>query len=836
MTAWHSLVDHSADVAACFEAAISCTVPAMRLAALAGRGELPGVWASRLSAIAALHDFGKANAGFQARWNAAAPFVGHCGEALAGLTSDTCHALAKVLPITELSEWSETCDPILAALAHHGRPLVKSSDREVALRWRATATYDPIQALTPLGAAVRKWFRPAFAVGGEKLPASPAFWHAFLGLLTFADWLGSDVTLFPFRKDGDDPDRMTFARPRARDALAKIGFDPAPTRMALATPTFSILSPFAARPMQSAAGEITGRIVILESETGSGKTEAALWRFAQLFAQHSVDGLYFALPTRIAAVSLHKRVCAAVARLWPDPAQRPHVTLAVPGMAREVASDGEGLESPAPDVTEYRNDARIAERWAAERPKRFLAGTIAVGTIDQALLGAVKTKHAHLRAACLLRHLLVVDEVHASDAYMARLLDHLLRFHAGAGGHALLLSATLGSVARTNFLRTGVEPTLADAVAAPYPALWSDAATPVASSGAGRKREIEIALADKIADVNATASRAISAARDGAKVLVVRNLRRDAVATFAAVQAQGGSDLLFSCRGVATLHHGRFAREDRAMLDEAVEGALGKTRSEGGLIVIGTQTLEQSLDIDADLLITDLCPADVLLQRIGRLHRHTRSRPAGFEIARAIVLAPADLAPLIARGAHGMGFFSNGGNTLAFPYPDLVALEATRRLILTYPRWVVPAMNRLLVESATHPEARESLLAELSPPEAWREASNTSDGRVQAYVSQAMQARLRYDLHFDDPDVAFPDDETVSSRLGARDLLVVFAQPIHGPFGAPISQISIPDFWAKGIDPSADLTPLVIAARDTGLKFSVQQCEFRYDATGLSKV
>jgi CRISPR-associated endonuclease/helicase Cas3 len=832
---WHSLVDHSADVAACFEAALACPVPAARLAALAGQRDLPAVWVARLCVIAALHDFGKANRGFQARWDAEAPFVGHCREALAALLDERIRGrLAAVLPIAELMAWSETDDALFAPLAHHGRPLdIGRPPAEHARLWSCEPSGDPTARLAPLGAAVRRWFPIAFEDGGETLPTAPEFWHGFLGLLTFADWLGSDTAVFPLA-DGDGTDRMSFARRAAREALQTIGFDPSPARARLAPPRFADLSPYAPTPFQDETGAIDGRLVILESETGSGKTEAALWRFARLFAVGAIDGLYFALPTRAAAVSLHRRVVEAVARLWPDPVNRPRVTLAVPGMALNAAADGEGLETAAPDDTQNRTDARRAAHWAAERPKRFLAGTIAVGTIDQALLGAVKAKHAHLRAACLMRHLLVVDEVHASDAYMARLLDHLLRFHLGAGGHALLLSATLGASARAALLDRP-PPTLPEAMAAPYPALWSDACeAPAAPAGRGRERRLALQLVEAIGDPSAIAARALEAARAGATALVIRNLRRDAVAVFRAVRDLGGDDVLLTCRGVPTLHHGRFAREDRILLDDAVTATLGRERGPGGAIVIGTQTLEQSLDIDADLLITDLCPADVLLQRLGRLHRHDRQRPPGFETPRALVLAPPDLSALIGRGSHGLGFFRDDDPSAAYPYPDLLALEATRRMIVEHPLWTIPAMNRLLVETATHPDARERLLDELvATKSAWRDASITVEGRVRAFVLEANQARLRFDAAFDDQQVIFPDDERVSSRLGARDLLIVLDPPAPGPFGASVSQIAIPEYWARGIDPDGGLAPHAMETTADSLRFNVQAHVFSYTSMGL---
>ena len=164
-----------------------------------------------------------------------------------------------------------------------------------------------------------------------------------------------------------------------------------------------------------------------------------------------VDGLYFALPTRAAAVQIHGRIKRFIASLFPD-GHRPPVVLAVPGYdpdedAREAALQGYRVWWDS----HYDND----RPWATENPKRYLAAQIAVGTVDQAMMGALKVKHAHMRAACLARNLLVVDEVHASDTYMGGVLKALLDAHLGAGGYALLMSATLGSAARRRWLSVG---------------------------------------------------------------------------------------------------------------------------------------------------------------------------------------------------------------------------------------------------------------------------------------------------------------------------------------------------------------------------------------------
>jgi hypothetical protein len=133
-------------------------------------------------------------------------------------------------------------------------------------------------------------------------------------------------------------------------------------------------------------------------------------------------------------------------------------------------------------------------------------------------------------------------------------------------------------------------------------------------------------------------------------------------------QSSGLQDALFNLDGIATVHHSRYSREDRPLLDKEVEKQIGKKREESlkACIVVGTQTLEQSLDIDADLLITDLCPMDVLLQRVGRLHRHDRKpeeRPENYRYAQAVVLVPAggSLEGCLEKSRHGLGRFHNGG-------------------------------------------------------------------------------------------------------------------------------------------------------------------------------
>ena len=313
--------------------------------------------------------------------------------------------------------------------------------------------------------------------------------------------------------------------------------------------------------------------------------------------------------------------------------------LAVPGYLR--MGDAEGRILPEFRV-QWSDGDRVdcdLTRWAAEQPKRYAAARFTVGTIDQALLAVLQVKHAHLRAACLVRHLLVIDEVHASDPYMRALVERLIELFRVCGGHVLLMSATLGAETRELLLggRHSVPP-IDETVAIPYPLLSTSFAGPIPIRGDGYVKIVDVSPAPWIDQPSAVAARAVEAVRQGAKVLVIRNTVRAAIETQLAVEALLPADdpNLFRVADVATLHHGRFAAEDRRRLDAAIEERLGKGSAAQPVIVVATQTVEQSLDVDADLLLTDLCPIDVLLQRIGRLHRH-RSRPGP---APCLVLGP----------------------------------------------------------------------------------------------------------------------------------------------------------------------------------------------------
>lgn len=830
---WHPLIDHCADVAACAEALLALPTWRKRLARLTGRRDLDSITRARLAVLAALHDLGKFNLGFQAKGRTDLGLTaGHVTPAIAAIGQPPFQS------VDRLGSWGESALGLLvAALCHHGRPFsIEGYERHEPVRWECRAGLDPSDGVLSLVRRCEAWFPLAFG-DGPALPDNPSFEHAFAGLVMLVDWLGSDEHLFRYSQVGDG-ERIDFARATASTFLANAWIDVSGRRAprSAADTAFARIASngFRMHPSQRAVLDLPtgdeGSVTILESETGSGKTEAALARFLEVFDAGAVDGLYFALPTRTAATQMYDRVLKAARRAFADP---PPVLLAVPGYLRV---DGVEPVHLLPQFTVlWPDQGRQRFRgWAAERPKRYLAGCIAVGTIDQVLLSALRVGHAHLRATALLRQLLVVDEVHASDHYMTRILEEVLARHVAAGGQALLLSATLGAETRARLLNPRAKvspPTLDEALATPYPLVSHCGSTRIAVGlPQDEQRVIVLDTLPLLESVEGIAARAVGAARQGATVLVIKNTVADCTATQRAVEVFAesckASEVLFTCNGVVTPHHARFAREDREALDVHLEARVGRAHgSTGGCVVVATQTVQQSLDLDADFMITDLCPADVLIQRLGRLHRHMRPRPIGFESPRAAVVVPAspDLGALLgrqgkARNHHGLGSV----------YDDLRVLEATWRLLQDHPVWRLPEMSRWLVEHSVHSEA---LMAVATARGANWQAHEA--GVLGAQRGDARQAQLNLvDWTTRYSETTFQDGERVPTRLGENDRLVRFLQPIAGPFGLSVGELTIPGRWARGI-PADEIEAFDVREHRGVTRFRFGDKQYVYDRYGL---
>ncbi len=803
----HHLAHHSADVAAVFLALLEAPAWGARAQAAARRPDLLTFQEIRcLAALAFLHDIGKLAPGFQAKaWpeGHGIRLRGHleCGWHWANMP----RADALAGAVVHLETWPDMELWFMALMAHHGRPVPAPIEGGAEAAFPCYPDYDWLAEEAVLGRALLNWF-PEIISAHPPSP-DPPFLHFFCGMLTLADWVASDRRAFPFEAQFQE-NYWTVAKERAAARCASIGLSAGP---ALSGPAdFRLISDHASpRPAQLSVGALPcdERLILLEAETGAGKTEAALWRFAKLVEAGAVDALYFAVPSRAAARQLHRRINAALAKMFDVP---PEAVLAIPGQA--VA--GEATGKRLPDFSVLWDDAKEKPaRWAAEHSARYLAARVAVGTVDQVALGGLQVKYAHLRGASLSRALLVIDEVHASDIYMTETQLSLVRSHLDLGGHVLLMSATLGAAARRRWRGETAQDLATDAGLA-YPAVWtSKGLHPVAADPSGGKT-LEITAHEGWSGANAAAL-AVQAALRGARVLVIRNTVIRAQETFAAVESEA-RHLLLQINGIATLHHSRFSAEDRALLDCAVENAIGKDSSLGGRIVIGTQSLEQSLDLCADFLITDLCPMDVLLQRIGRLHRHRRARPEGFARARAIVLCPpGGLDPLTRAADNGLGAYA-GGPSLSGVYVNVPGLEATLEQIRSRPVWQIPEMNRTLVEAATHPEALETVVERLG----WQAYHQRVTGKALAEMRTAGLCLLDRNA----PLATFPDDEKIRTRLGEEGVVLRLPEGLIGPFGSQIRSLALPAHWSRGLTGKEAVTiasnkPLIMTVSDMMLSY-----------------
>lgn len=783
----HHLAHHSADVAAVFVELLHQPHWARGASAAIGRN-LSTEEIRCLGALVFLHDIGKLAPGFQAKaWHDGHGLAlrGHleCGWLWAQL--DRPDALAGA--VAHLTNWPRIDEWLTALFAHHGKPVQIPGGGLAGAAFPVLPGYDWRTEEAVLGGALMDWF-PEITTATPPQP-NPEFVHFFCGLLTLADWVGSDRRAFPFSARFR-ADYWRTAQERAVKRVAEIDLGARPPLRGPAG--WALISDHRfPRMAQEAVGRlpVDEHLILLEAETGSGKTEAALWRFAVLLDAGEADALYFAVPTRAAARQLHAQINLALKRMFKD---APEAVLAVPGQV--VAGEASGKRLPDFDVL-WDDGQNKPKRWAAEHSARYIAARVAVGTVDQVALGGLQVKFAHLRGTALSRALLVIDEVHASDPYMTETQLAMVRSHLALGGHALLMSATLGAAARRRWRDETVNDLAADA-ALPYPAVWtSKGLQPVAADPASEKT---VAVNTHSGWSGEDGARlALAAARQGARVLVIRNTVARAQETFAVCQ-HAAPELLLAANGIPTLHHSRFAAEDRALLDGAVEAAIGKDSPMGGRIVIGTQTLEQSLDLCADILITDLCPMDVLLQRIGRLHRHKRPRPDGFGVARCVVLRPdSGLDPLTQRAENGLGAYA-GGPSLSGIYVDVPGLAATLDQIEAHPTWTIPAMNRALVEASTHPQALE----QLAEARGWQGYRQRVVGKALAEMQTAGLCVLDRATPMMMPNgrvKCFPDDEALRTRLGEQGVVLPFPDGTMGAFGTPVFRLALPAHWSRGL-------------------------------------
>ena len=598
---------------------------------------------------------------------------------------------------------AHTWRPLISAVTgHHGAPPELGFDRGLAgLRSDfgkagITAAYEFIQQV-----------RALFDIS-QDLPVldrtrARRASHALAGLAVLADWIGSNQNWFPYREPNPDLDSYWHdTRGRAAQAVEDAGVMPARVGGHLEYVDLIGVGTEPS-PMQEWARSVGlpagPALFMIEDETGSGKTEAALMLAHRLMQGRRADGVYVALPTMATANAMFDRLAAAYRRLFSAECQ-PSIALvhgardlhqgfrtAMPRGGRVEApySDADGSEEPS----ETTASAACAAWIADDRRKAFLADAGA-GTIDQALLAVLPSRHQSLRLLGLMRRVLILDEVHAYDAYMQREMERLLEFQAGLGGSAILLSATLPlSIRRrlTDAFAKGLGGDMHDGEACmDYPLATVCAAEArferKVAGRAGRARSLPVRFLRSPDDALDEVERA---ARVGNAVLYIRNTVDDALDAHGALTARGLAPALF---------HARYALVDRLAIENRVVKMFGKRSARperAGSVLIATQVVEQSLDLDFDTLVTDLAPIDLLIQRAGRLWRHDRPERKGRPELLVVGTEPVMDAD--------EKWFSRAFPRAAYVYRDHARLWLTARVLEDAGAISSPGRLRSLVES-----------------------------------------------------------------------------------------------------------------------------------------
>ncbi len=415
----------------------------------------------------------------------------------------------------------------------------------------------------------------------------------------------------------------------------------------------------------------------------------------RLIRSGSASGVYIALPTMATANAMFDRLATIHRHLFADGA-RPSVALVHgardlhPGFAAAHLRGGR-LELSYSDSNESADvtASTACADWIADDRRRAFLADIGVGTVDQALLAILPCRHQSLRLLGITQRVLVLDEVHAYDAYMGTEIECLLEFQAALGGSAILLSATLPLSVRQRlaqaFLR-GLGQTLAASdTCMAYPLATVSAANiqsskPV-SGMPGRGRALPVRFLRTLNEALREVERATNA---GNAVLYIRNTVDDVLDAHAALRMRGVSSDVF---------HARFALVDRLKIEAEVVTRFGKASEPKARkrVLIATQVVEQSLDLDFDVLITDLAPMDLLIQRAGRLWRHERPYRDGHP--ELVVVSP-EPAP-----DADANWFKAAFPRAAYVYRDHARLWLTARALKDAGVIESPGRLRVLIES-----------------------------------------------------------------------------------------------------------------------------------------
>jgi CRISPR-associated endonuclease/helicase Cas3 len=680
-------------------------------------------------------------------------------------------------PESEKRSWERTFDCFAQAVTgHHGKPPEKVGANGLTLPFNryfgtveSTASEEFVRDVVKL---FRKEGMTQFSLSSKELRGNiqRASWM-LAGIAVLCDWIASRYYPFCMEPMSLEKYWREHASLKAKASIEKSGIFPAKANDAT---SFSSLFPDIENPtplQKQAAGchiKSGPQLFILEDMTGTGKTEAALILASRLMNEGRGSGIYVALPTMATANAMYDRLATAYRKLFTDKSS-PSLVLAHSARHLSGAFRKSILAQDAATDSSYdKGDdsaTALCSSWIADNRKKSLLADVGVGTLDQALLSVLPSRHQSLRLLGLSRHILIVDEVHAYDSYTLTLLRNLLRFHSAMGGSAILLSATLPIGVRQDLIDSfsegmGITPASLDKRDA-YPLFTHlssnetiEALVEAQASARGSLNINFIYNSKEVEDI------VVDSASSGQCVCWIRNTVDDATDAYEALKKRIDHSRLI-------LFHARFAMGDRLSIEGKVLKNFGKTSGSNarkGKILIATQVVEQSLDLDFDVMITDLAPMDLIIQRAGRLHRHRRDIHGNL-------LIDGDMPDQ--RGVPCLNIFSprldieirSDWYKTVFPkaawvYPSHGRLWLTATLLDKNRGWTMPEDARNLMESVFSDEHETEI------PEALQESDMESN--VQDMVNKAL-AKINV-LKLEDGYSVTPnqwlDDTQARTRLG----------------------------------------------------------------------
>lgn len=667
--------------------------------------------------------------------------------------------------VADTNDWDfdayrDALDPWLrASTGHHGVPPGISAVSHASQSFSAGACGDALKLVR----ALQNILRPEILVFHDAYSAESALnssaWTV-AGLAVLCDWIGSKQEWFEYSPDIVPlEDYWVRSLGKAEHAVSQSGV--LPTRvsssrgMAGLFPSISHPSPLQICVEGIPLGD-GPQLVIGEEITGSGKTEAALVLAQRLMHEGRADGVFIGLPTMATANAMNTRLRSMYELLFDE------------GQAASIV-----LTHSARHLDDAASDHCTA--WLADHRKKALLSQVGVGTIDQALLGVLPAKHNVLRLLGLQRSVLIVDEVHAYDSYMSRILERLLEFHAALGGSAILLSATLPQSMRQRYVTAfskglGRKPERISRDA--YPLL-----TQLGSGGLteneletrrGSERSLNVEFLESVDAAVATIERAV---REGRSACWIRNSVMDAIEAYQTIRQRLGDD-------VVTLFHARFMMGDRKATEGDVMtrfGAKSGHPERAGRAVVATQVVEQSLDLDFDVMVSDLAPVDLLIQRAGRLHRHLRTaqgdRTTGCDQRPEPVLQI--LAPPWT-DEPDTGWVSALLPRTARVYGHLGQLWLSMRVLRERGCIALPEDARLLIETVYGDDALDSM------PEGLRNSSLRFEGEQSAKASLAGFNTLVLHDGYKSTPAHWIEDTITPTRLSEPTTSVRLARRSHG--------------------------------------------------------